>query len=38
MYDIIVIQYNSNGKDYEADVHKHYQFHHFHMDHKAPLH
>ena len=38
MYDIIIIQYNSNRKDYEAEVHKHYPIHHFHMDHKAPLH
>ena len=31
MYDIVIIRYNSNGKDYEADVHKHYPIHHFHM-------
>lgn len=31
MYDIIIIRYTSNGKDYEADVHKHYPIHHFHM-------
>ena len=31
MYDIIIIRYTSNGKDYEADVHKHYPIHHIHM-------
>lgn len=31
MYDIIIIRYTSNGKDYEADVHKHYPIRHFHM-------